>query len=247
MTSSVSSRAITVHADRRLRVLVGLPHGRARRARRRGRLAVRAALRLAERLRQPARPRGRVLPVRAVRHRHPVARAYEPGTNVMITTWKTPSGWVVVRDALTMGPWTGHGHAAHATAGRRRRRAHARAHGRVPRRPGRGGTRLRAGIRLRAHAGAPGARGRRPPHRRSGRTATRPPAAVRPRARHRRERVRGRHMLDGGRAGATARSLGPKASPRPPTSTRPSGRIERTIEFWRSWLSRGPDPRPPLA
>ena len=35
---------------------------------------------------------------------HPTARAYEPGTNVMETTWKTPSGWIVVRDALTMGP-----------------------------------------------------------------------------------------------------------------------------------------------
>ena len=35
---------------------------------------------------------------------HPSARAYEPGTNVLVTTWKTPSGWVVVRDALTMGP-----------------------------------------------------------------------------------------------------------------------------------------------
>ncbi|GAA3387773.1 glycoside hydrolase family 15 protein [Cryptosporangium minutisporangium] len=35
---------------------------------------------------------------------HPTARAYEPGTNVLITTWKTPSGWVEVREALTMGP-----------------------------------------------------------------------------------------------------------------------------------------------
>jgi alpha,alpha-trehalase len=35
---------------------------------------------------------------------HPAARHYEPGTNVLVTTWKTPSGWVVVRDALTMGP-----------------------------------------------------------------------------------------------------------------------------------------------
>ena len=35
---------------------------------------------------------------------HPAARAYEPGTNVLVTTWKTPTGWVVVRDALTMGP-----------------------------------------------------------------------------------------------------------------------------------------------
>src|SRR5579885_3001269 len=26
---------------------------------------------------------------------HPTARAYEPGTNVLETTWRTPSGWVV--------------------------------------------------------------------------------------------------------------------------------------------------------
>jgi alpha,alpha-trehalase len=31
-------------------------------------------------------------------------RTYEPGTNVLVTTWKTPSGWVVVRDAMTIGP-----------------------------------------------------------------------------------------------------------------------------------------------
>jgi alpha,alpha-trehalase len=36
---------------------------------------------------------------------HPAARAYEPGTNVFVTTWKTPNGWVIVRDALTIGPW----------------------------------------------------------------------------------------------------------------------------------------------
>ena len=35
---------------------------------------------------------------------HPAARTYEPGTNVLVTTWKTPRGWIVVRDALTMGP-----------------------------------------------------------------------------------------------------------------------------------------------
>jgi GH15 family glucan-1,4-alpha-glucosidase len=35
---------------------------------------------------------------------HPSARGYEPGTNVLVTTWKTPAGWIVVRDALTMGP-----------------------------------------------------------------------------------------------------------------------------------------------
>jgi GH15 family glucan-1,4-alpha-glucosidase len=38
---------------------------------------------------------------------HPTGRAYEPGTNVLVTTWKTPSGWVEVTDALTMGPHAG--------------------------------------------------------------------------------------------------------------------------------------------
>jgi GH15 family glucan-1,4-alpha-glucosidase len=38
---------------------------------------------------------------------HPTARVYEPGTNVLETTWKTPAGWIVVRDALTMGPTHG--------------------------------------------------------------------------------------------------------------------------------------------
>ena len=97
--------AVAVPADRRLRVPLQLPHRRARRARRRDRLALRPALRLAERLRQPARPRGRVLPARRrSASTIPSARAYEPGTNVLVTTWKTPDGWIVVRDALTMGP-----------------------------------------------------------------------------------------------------------------------------------------------
>ncbi len=36
---------------------------------------------------------------------HPTQRNYVPGTNVVETTWKTPAGWIVVRDALTIGPW----------------------------------------------------------------------------------------------------------------------------------------------
>ena len=35
----------------------------------------------------------------------PVSRRYEPGTNVLETTWMTGSGWIVVRDALTVGDW----------------------------------------------------------------------------------------------------------------------------------------------
>ena len=40
----------------------------------------------------------------------PTQRIYEAGTNVLVTTWKTPSGWVVVRDALAMGPTRGTDH-----------------------------------------------------------------------------------------------------------------------------------------
>ena len=35
---------------------------------------------------------------------HPTAVVYVPGTNVLETTWKSPGGWVVIRDALTMAP-----------------------------------------------------------------------------------------------------------------------------------------------
>ena len=38
----------------------------------------------------------------------PTARTYVPGTNVMTTTWHTPAGWLLVHDALTMGPRQGH-------------------------------------------------------------------------------------------------------------------------------------------
>ncbi len=35
----------------------------------------------------------------------PAGRRYLPGTNVIETTWMTPSGWVRVLDALTVGEW----------------------------------------------------------------------------------------------------------------------------------------------
>jgi len=37
----------------------------------------------------------------------PTERTYEPGTNVLTTTWHTPGGWLVVHDALTIGPPSG--------------------------------------------------------------------------------------------------------------------------------------------
>src|SRR5580693_855280 len=42
----------------------------------------------------------------------PAGRRYDPGTNVLETTWMTPTGWLVVRDALTIGDW--HGESAEA-------------------------------------------------------------------------------------------------------------------------------------
>ncbi|MEJ7651629.1 MAG: glycoside hydrolase family 15 protein [Nakamurella sp.] len=35
----------------------------------------------------------------------PNARRYIPGTLVLETTWQTPTGWLVVRDALVVAPW----------------------------------------------------------------------------------------------------------------------------------------------
>jgi GH15 family glucan-1,4-alpha-glucosidase len=37
----------------------------------------------------------------------PTARAYEPGTNILVTTWNSSGGWAVVRDALAIGPHRG--------------------------------------------------------------------------------------------------------------------------------------------
>ncbi|MGN6276371.1 MAG: glycoside hydrolase family 15 protein [Solirubrobacterales bacterium] len=42
------------------------------------------------------RPRGVIVPI---------ARRYEPGTLVIETTWVTETGWVVVKDALTIAEW----------------------------------------------------------------------------------------------------------------------------------------------
>jgi GH15 family glucan-1,4-alpha-glucosidase len=37
--------------------------------------------------------------------RVPLARRYLPGTLILETTWQTSTGWLVVRDAMVMGPW----------------------------------------------------------------------------------------------------------------------------------------------
>jgi alpha,alpha-trehalase len=35
----------------------------------------------------------------------PVARRYLPGTMILETSWGTSTGWIIVRDALILGPW----------------------------------------------------------------------------------------------------------------------------------------------
>ncbi len=37
----------------------------------------------------------------------PAGRIYEPGTNTLLTSWKSPTGWATVREALVMGPRRG--------------------------------------------------------------------------------------------------------------------------------------------
>ena len=90
----------------------------------------------------------------------PVSRRYVPGTNVLETTWMTGSGWVIIRDGLTLGDWRP-GQRLRAppapTAGRRGR-ARPDPADRVP--PGRGRHRddLPAGLRLRGDAARIGER-----------------------------------------------------------------------------------------
>ena len=179
---------------------------------------------------------------------HPTARTYVPGTNVLETTWKTPAGWIVVRDALTMGPTRGRddGHAAHPAAGGRRRRPHARADRGVHRGPRRGRADLRACVRLRARrlatwslvgddlhtADATGAGQTRP--------ARVPTCCSASKA-----TVSGRVTCSSRASGCTAPCPGPRSSPCRPTSTRPRSASAATSRFWRAWLGRAriPDHR----
>jgi Domain of unknown function (DUF5911) len=110
---------------------------------------------------------------------HPTARAYIPGTNVLETTWKTPNGWIVVRDALTMGA---RDHEDQITPHTRPPADDDADHELVrtvePRGPGRSRARLRAGLRLRARPGGMD-HGGRPPHRRCAWSRADHPPAVR--------------------------------------------------------------------
>jgi alpha,alpha-trehalase len=45
----------------------------------------------------------------------PVGRRYIPGTNIIETSWMTTHGWLVVRDALTVGDWSDDKHGSSHT------------------------------------------------------------------------------------------------------------------------------------
>ena len=49
----------------------------------------------------------------------PAARRYLPGTMILETSWGTPTGWIIVRDLLVIGPW----HHAYAEKSDTHRRA----------------------------------------------------------------------------------------------------------------------------
>ena len=214
---------IAVPADRRLRVPVELPHRGAGRAGRLGRLAVRACLRLAERVREPARPRRRLLPARPLRHQYAhradvCARHQRDDHHLAHPRWLDPRPRRL-DDGATTG--AGHGHPAHQTARRRRRRAPPRAHGGVPRRIRRDRTGLRTGVRLRPGTRRVDAGRRRGPRRRRHRRRADPAAEHRPVDRHRRQ-LRPRPSRAGqGRAGLLRTVVGRRVSPPPPTSPTP--------------------------
>ena len=100
-------RPIAVHSDRQLRLPLQLPYRRACGPGRHRALAVRPAVRLSERVRCLADRGAGGFRFAPFGINVPSDRIYEPGTNSLVTSWKTASGWVVVRDALTMGPRRG--------------------------------------------------------------------------------------------------------------------------------------------
>ena len=65
---------------------------------------MRACIRLAQRVREPLDRGAGSFRFGPYGINVPTARTYVPGTHVLTTTWHTPGGWILVHDALTMGP-----------------------------------------------------------------------------------------------------------------------------------------------
>ena len=124
-----------------------------------------------------------------------------------------------VDDGASRSP--GRDHAAHAAPGRRRRRAPARANGRVPRGIRRDRARLRAGVRLRQRTRGVDARRRQQPRRRRSRRERRPCAFDPTSSWESRGRACGRVTSSSRAIAPTARSRGPRPSPLRRTSRTP--------------------------
>ena len=171
----------------------------------------------------------------------PSDRIYEPGTNSLVTSWKTSTGWVVVREALTMGPRRGEDtHTPHPAAVRRGCRPRARPDRQVHRRYGRDRPRVRARVRLwpnsrrvdaeRRSASSRCARGRQ-----ALRLQTDMLLGIEE------GRARARHVL---RAGETVYcALAWSEEARVPTTVEEAAeQLEATTRFWRDWLARAAIP-----
>ena len=165
----------------------------------------------------------------------------------MITTWRTPTGWLEVRDALTIGP---RDHEDEVTPHTRPPTDDDADHmlvrtvrcvegkvevelvcepcfdyGREP-----AAWELVDGGRHAADASGAGQRFRLASDLALGVEGT---------------RVRARHVLHNGRASRSARCPGPRASPSRPSVEEADARIRTTIGYWRNWLgnARTPDHR----
>ena len=158
-----------------------------------------------------------------------------PRTNVLETTWKTPNGWVVVREAWPLGPWDQEDEITpHPSSCGRRRRPHARPHGRVHRGASRSSSSATC-LRLRPNAGRMDGGRRRSTGRRRDRCRADDPSPIRPPLGI--EASRSAHGTSSSRAKApTARSRGQGPSHRTTPSRRRRG--SATTRFWRSWLGR---------
>ena len=154
-TELTRSGAVALPAHRGLRVPVELPHRRAGGARRVDRLALRPTLRFAQRVRHPARSPGRFLPAGSVRRQRPHGTDLRARHQRALHHMEHAEWLGAGARCADHGPATGQGrdHTAHATAGRRRLRPRARAHGSLPLRERRSRVGVRAGVRLRAHVG----------------------------------------------------------------------------------------------
>ena len=201
-------------------------------------------------LRQPAGPRGRVVPVRAVRDQRADRAHLRPGHQRHDDDLAHPGGWLLVHDALTMGPRRGPDTVTPHTRPPADDDADhllvrtveclegsvevelvcepAFDYGRVPAEWTMVGEDDARRGRDRGRPDLPAQHGHADRHR--GRLGP-GPARRWPRARRR-----------------SARSRGPTDWPSP-AMTWPTreARIEATIRFWRNWLARARDPRPPLA